>query len=128
MAQGKEIKTKIRSIKSTQKITSAMELVAASKMRKVQERMAASRPYSENMLGLINHIGQSSTEYRHPFMEDRSSKAENFGVIIVSSDRGLCGALNYNLFRKVLMSEKSWLDEGKKVRYAVLGKESKYIL
>lgn len=122
MAQGREIKAKIRSIKSTQKITSAMELVAASKMRKVQERMAASRPYSENMLGLIRHIGRSSSEYRHPFNEVRAPR--NFGVIVVSSDRGLCGALNYHLFRKVLLSEKSWLEQGKGVHYAVLGSKA----
>lgn len=122
MAIGKEIKTKIRSIKSTQKITSAMELVAASKMRKVQERMAASRPYSDNMLGLIRHIGAASAEYRHPFTEMRPLK--NAGVIVVSSDRGLCGALNYNLFRKVLQAEKE--REGKDIstRYAVLGKKA----
>ena len=122
MAHGKEIKTKIRSIKSTQKITSAMELVAASKMRKVQERMAASRPYSDNMLGLIKHIGAASAEYRHPFAESRPPR--NVGVIVVSSDRGLCGALNYNLFRKVLQTEKSWLEKGMQSRYAVLGKKA----
>lgn len=122
MAIGKEIKTKIRSIKSTQKITSAMELVAASKMRKVQERMAASRPYSDNMLGLIRHIGAASAEYRHPFTETRP--ARNLGVIVVSSDRGLCGALNYNLFRKILQAEKDWLAKDINVRYAVLGKKA----
>ena len=122
MAIGKEIKNKIRSIKSTQKITSAMELVAASKMRKVQERMAASRPYSDNMLGLIRHIGGASAEYRHPFTETR--QLHNAGVIVVSSDRGLCGALNYNLFRKVLQAEQEWKGKGISARYAVLGKKA----
>ncbi|MBB1072979.1 F0F1 ATP synthase subunit gamma [Rhodoferax sp. 4810] len=98
MAGAKEIRTKIASIKSTQKITRAMEMVAASKMRKAQERMRASRPYSEKMLQVIHHLAKASPEYHHSFMvESRSVK--HVGYIVVSSDRGLCGGLNSNLFR-----------------------------
>ncbi|MBE8182445.1 MAG: F0F1 ATP synthase subunit gamma [Candidatus Portiera sp.] len=119
MAAGKEIKTKIRSIQSTRKITSAMELVAASKMKKAQERMRTTRPYNTNMHSLIRQIEASSSEYSHSFMEAREIK--NVGLIIVSSDRGLCGGLNYGLFKKVLESVKE--NEGKKIstKLAVLG-------
>ncbi len=119
MAAGKEIKTKIRSIQSTRKITSAMELVAASKMKKAQDRMSATRPYNKNMRALIKQIEASSSEYSHSFMEEREVK--NAGVIVVSSDRGLCGGLNYALFKKVLESVKA--SDAKKVstKLAVLG-------
>jgi F-type H+-transporting ATPase subunit gamma len=105
MAGGKEIRTKIASIKSTQKITAAMQTVAASKMRKAQDRMAASRPYAEKMLQVINHLYYASPEYQHSFIaKDRPRK--RIGYIIVSSDRGLCGGLNSNLFRKLVMEIK----------------------
>ncbi len=101
MAGGKEIRSKIASIKSTQKITAAMQTVAASKMRKAQDRMAASRPYAEKMLQVINHLYYASPEYQHSFIaKDRPRK--KIGYIIVSSDRGLCGGLNTNLFRKLV--------------------------
>ncbi len=119
MAVGKEIKTKIRSIQSTRKITSAMELVAASKMKKVQERMAATRPYSANMIAIIHQIAASSSEYHHSFMDKREVK--NVGKIIVSSDRGLCGGLNYALFKKTLLSEKEWEEKGVNTKMAVFG-------
>ncbi len=119
MAVGKEIKTKIRSIQSTRKITSAMELVAASKMKKVQERMAATRPYSANMIAIIHQIAASSSEYHHSFMDEREVK--NVGMIIVSSDRGLCGGLNYALFKKTLLSEKEWEEKGVNTKMAVYG-------
>ena len=119
MAVGKEIKTKIRSIQSTRKITSAMELVAASKMKKVQERMAATRPYSANMIAIIHQIAASSSEYHHSFMDKREVK--NVGMIIVSSDRGLCGGLNYALFKKTLLAEKEWEGKGVNTKMAVYG-------
>ena len=119
MAVGKEIKTKIRSIQSTRKITSAMELVAASKMKKVQERMAATRPYSANMIAIIHQIAASSSEYHHSFMDKREVK--NIGIIIVSSDRGLCGGLNYALFKKTLLTEKEWEEKGVNTKMAVFG-------
>ncbi len=99
MAVGKEIRTQISSVKNTQKITSAMEMVAASKMRKAKDRMSASRPYADKMKAVISHLSHSHPEYKHPFMLDR--KVEKVGFIIVSSDRGLCGGLNSNLFRKL---------------------------
>ena len=95
MAGAKEIRTKISSIKSTQKITSAMEMVAASKMRRAQDRMDASRPYAEKMRQVIGHVALANPEYRHPFMQAREVKC--IGYIIVSSDRGLCGGLNLSL-------------------------------
>lgn len=100
MAGAKEIRTKIASVKSTQKITSAMKMVAASKMRKAQERMDASRPYARAMKTLIGHIALGHLEYKHPYTNERTIK--NIGYIIVSTDRGLCGGLNINLFKKVL--------------------------
>lgn len=119
MAAGKEIKVKIRSIQSTRKITSAMELVAASKMKKAQERMVATRPYSSNMIAIIHKIAASSSEYRHSFMEKREVK--NVGLIAVSSDRGLCGSLNYALFKKILMAEEEWEKKGISAKVAVFG-------
>ena len=100
MAVGKEIRTKIKSIQSTQKITRAMQLVAASKMRKAQQRMAAARPYAEKMQRVIMHLAHAHSEYHHPFLEEREMK--RIGVLVVSSDRGLCGGLNINLFRSVV--------------------------
>ena len=100
MAGAKEIRTKIKSIQNTQKITSAMEMVAASKMRKAQERMRASRPYAEKIHTVISHLAQSHPEYRHSYMQDREVK--RVGFIVISTDRGLCGGLNTNLFRSLL--------------------------
>jgi F-type H+-transporting ATPase subunit gamma len=101
MAGAKEIRTKIASIKSTQKITKAMQMVAASKMRKAQDRMAASRPYAEKMLQVISHLANATPEYRHSFMAAERPR-KRVGYIIVSSDRGLCGGLNSNLFRRLI--------------------------
>jgi len=100
MAGAKEIRSKIASIKSTQKITSAMEKVAVSKMRKAQMRMAASRPYAERIRQVIGHLANANPEYRHPFMIDRAIK--RVGYVVVSSDRGLCGGLNTNLFKALV--------------------------
>lgn len=101
MAQTREIRGQINSIKNTQKITRAMELVAASKMRKAQERMATSRPYATKIRQVIRHVSQSSSEYHHPYLEARPN-AERIGFIVITSDRGLCGGLNINLFRSLV--------------------------
>ena len=98
MAVGKEIKTQIASIKGTQKITSAMEMVAASKMRKAQNRMNQSRPYADKMREVIAHLARSNPEYKHLYLQQRELK--RVGYIVVSSDRGLCGGLNINVFKK----------------------------
>ena len=101
MAGAKEIRTKIASIKSTQKITKAMEMVAASKMRRAQERMSSSRPYAEKMMQVISHLHHASPEYKHSFVATERTR-KRVGFIVVSSDRGLCGGLNSNLFRKMV--------------------------
>ena len=122
MAGGKEIKSKIASVKNTQKITSAMEMVAASKMRKAQEGMAASRPYAENIRNVIGHIALGNLEYRHPYLEERTVK--RVGYIVVSTDRGLCGGLNINLFKKVLADAAKWQGEEAEVDFAVVGSKA----
>ncbi|WP_341502559.1 F0F1 ATP synthase subunit gamma [Gallaecimonas sp. GXIMD4217] len=119
MAGAKEIKGKIASVKSTQKITRAMEMVAASKMRRAQERMAHSRPYAVSMRQVIGHIAQGNLEYKHPYVEEREVK--RVGYIVVSTDRGLCGGLNVNLFKKVTQDVKSWKEQGVDVDFAVIG-------
>jgi F-type H+-transporting ATPase subunit gamma len=106
MAVGKEIRTKIGSIKNTQKITRAMEMVAASKMRKTKDRMQATRPYSKKIGRIIKHLAQANPEYKHPYLIARDVK--RVGIIVVSSDRGLCGGLNSNLFRKTLAHLTKW--------------------
>lgn len=106
MSTSKEIRTKISSVKKTQKITRAMELVAASKMRKAQDRMAVSRPYARKMLQVIGHLANSHPEYRHPYFDTRPVK--RVGLIVVSTDRGLCGGLNINLFKSALTCMRDW--------------------
>lgn len=106
MAVGKEIRTKIASIKNTQKITRAMEMVAASKMRKTKDRMQATRPYSQKIGRIIKHLAHANPEYKHPFLVKREVK--RVGIIVISSDRGLCGGLNSNLFRKTLTQLSQW--------------------
>jgi F-type H+-transporting ATPase subunit gamma len=122
MAGGKEIRTKIASIKNTQKITSAMQLVAAAKMRKAQDRMSATRPYADKMRNVIGHLHQAHPEYRHSFMKEREVK--RIGYIIVSSDRGLCGGLNNNLFRKLAREIKGHHDNGVEVDFCTIGKKA----
>ena len=102
MAVGKEIKTQIASIQSTQKITSAMEMVAASKMRKAQDRMHESRPYADKMRQMIAHLARSNPEYKHLYLQQRELK--RVGYIVVSSDRGLCGGLNINVFKQTVQA------------------------
>ncbi|WP_455202226.1 ATP synthase F1 subunit gamma [Kaarinaea lacus] len=119
MAVGKEIRTKVKSVQNTQKITSAMEMVAASKMRKAQDRMAASRPYAEKIRNVIHHLAHSHPEYRHSYMQEREVK--RVGFIVVSSDRGLCGGLNANLFRATLKSMQEWDAKGIGIDVCAIG-------
>ena len=122
MAGAKEIRNKIGSVKNTQKITSAMEMVAASKMRRAQERMSASRPYAETMRKVIGHIAQGNLEYKHPYLMEREVK--RVGYIVVSTDRGLCGGLNINLFKAALNDMKQWSAKGAKVDLALIGSKA----
>ncbi|MFV1982207.1 MAG: F0F1 ATP synthase subunit gamma [Thiohalomonadales bacterium] len=122
MAVGKEIRTQIASIQNTQKITSAMEMVAASKMRKAQDRMRASRPYSEKIHDVIQHLAFASTEYKHPYLEDREVK--RVGYIIISSDRGLCGGLNSNLFRNTVKSLIKWQEQDIPIDMCTIGSKA----
>ncbi|NQZ88634.1 MAG: F0F1 ATP synthase subunit gamma [Colwellia sp.] len=122
MAGGKEIKSKIASVKNTQKITSAMEMVAASKMRKAQEGMAASRPYAENIRNVIGHIALGNLEFRHPYLEEREIK--RVGYIVISTDRGLCGGLNINSFKQVLADAAKWQEQECEVDFAVVGSKA----
>jgi F-type H+-transporting ATPase subunit gamma len=115
----KDLKVRINSVKSTQKITKAMEMVAASKMRRAQERMAAARPYADKMRNVVAHIAHANTEYRHPFLVEREVK--RIGVILVTTDRGLCGGLNANLFRQSLRQFQAWEKEGKEIDLCVIG-------
>ncbi|MCG8672340.1 MAG: F0F1 ATP synthase subunit gamma [Pseudomonadales bacterium] len=122
MSSAKEIRTKIGSIKNTQKITSAMELVAASKMRKAQDRMSASKPYAEKIRRVVSHLASATPEYRHSYMDEREVK--RVGIIVVSTDRGLCGGLNINLFKSVIGLSKQWQDEGAEVELALVGNKA----
>ncbi|TCO72605.1 F0F1 ATP synthase subunit gamma [Chromatocurvus halotolerans] len=119
MAVGKEIRTKISSIKSTQKITSAMEMVAASKMRKAQERMQVGKPYARRMRSVVGHIANSAPEYRHVYMQERA--ARRVGFIVIATDRGLCGGLNVNLFKATIRSMKEWADAGAEIDLSLIG-------
>lgn len=119
MAGAKEIRSKIGSVQNTQKITKAMEMVAASKMRKSQERMAASRPYAEMMRKVIGHLALGNLEYKHPYLDERDVK--RVGYLVVSTDRGLCGGLNINLFKRLLAEMKEWNDKGVSVDLALIG-------
>ena len=122
MAGAKEIRNKIASVQNTQKITSAMQMVAASKMRRAQEKMSQSRPYSQGLRDIINHIASSHSEFRHPFMEKREVK--NVGFIVIATDRGLCGGLNINLFRKVLQKMQEFEKQGIGVKVVLLGSKA----
>ncbi|HAI68123.1 MAG TPA: F0F1 ATP synthase subunit gamma [Gammaproteobacteria bacterium] len=122
MASGKEIRTKIASIKSTQKITRAMEMVAASKMRKAQDRMRRSRPYADKMRDVIGHLAHAHPEYKHVYMIGREVK--RIGLIIVSSDRGLCGGLNNNLFRTTLSTMKKWQNDEIEIDMCTIGNKA----
>jgi|SRR5690625_2151348 len=123
MAAGKEIRTKIASTENIQKITKAMEMVAASKMRRAQERMQAARPYAERIRVVARHIARALVEYRHPFLFEREA-VKNVGVIVVSTDRGLCGGLNVNLFRKALQFAGEVQAEGKGLKLGLIGSKA----
>ena len=101
MASGKELRTKIKSVENTKKITKAMEMISVSKMRKAQERMRAARPYSDKVRNIASNLGQANPEYVHPFMKTHDAKS--VGFIVVTTDKGLCGGLNTNLFRAVTL-------------------------
>ncbi|PSW11696.1 F0F1 ATP synthase subunit gamma [Photobacterium sanctipauli] len=119
MAGAKEIRNKIGSVKNTQKITKAMEMVAASKMRKTQDAMESSRPYAQTMRKVIGHIALGSLEYKHPYLEEREAK--RVGYIIVSTDRGLCGGLNINLFKQAMTDIQGWSEKGAEIDLALVG-------
>lgn len=122
MAVAKEIHTKIRSIKSTQKITRAMEMVAASKMRKSQERMQRAKPYAKKIAEVIGHLARGRTEYIHPYLQSRPVK--NVGIIVVTTDRGLCGGLNTNLLKTVIHDVKKWSEQGVGVNLCLIGSKA----
>ncbi len=127
MSGAKEIRSKIKSIKSTQKITRAMEMVAASKMRKAQNRMLASRPYAERIRTVIRHLAEGNTaEYRHPYMIARDPK--RVGIIVVATDRGLCGGLNVNNFRHLIIQLQDWQQESKEALLCAMGSKAEVFL
>jgi F-type H+-transporting ATPase subunit gamma len=123
MSGAKEIRTQIKSVNNTQKITTAMEMVAASKMRGAQQRMQSALPYAEKMRQVIGHLAQANPEYQHPFLE-RRDQVERVGFIIVSSDRGLCGGLNNNLFRSLIKELRSHEQSGKTVSLCTIGSKA----
>ncbi|MFO1362722.1 MAG: F0F1 ATP synthase subunit gamma [Burkholderiales bacterium] len=116
----KEIRVKIRSVQNTRKITKAMEMVAASKMRKAQERMRAGRPYTEKILNIAAHISHANPEYRHPFLVERDT-VKRVGIIVITADKGLCGAMNTNLLRLVLQHYKEWQAQGEEIDVCCIG-------
>ena len=120
MASSKEIRTKIKSVQNTRKITKAMEMVAASKMRRAQERMRTSRPYAEKIRNVAAHISHANPEYRHPFLVERDS-VKRIGLIVVTTDKGLCGALNTNVLRLALSKYKEWAAQGEKIEVCAIG-------
>jgi len=122
MAVGKEIRNQIKSIKNTQKITKAMEMVAASKMRKAQDRMRASRPYAEKILEVVGHLANAHPEYSHPFLMERPVK--RVGIIIISTDRGLCGGLNTNAFKAAVVAMREWQKQGAEIDVCTIGAKS----
>jgi F-type H+-transporting ATPase subunit gamma len=122
MAGAKEIRTKIASIKSTQKITKAMEMVAASKMRRAQERMLATRPYADKIQIVVAHLSHAHPEYHHPYLEQREQK--RVGLIVISTDRGLCGGLNINLFKSAVAAMKEWDAAGLEIDLTLIGTKS----
>jgi len=122
MAGAKEIRTQISSIKSTQKITSAMEMVAASKMRRAQDRMELGKPYARRMRAVVGHIANANPEYRHQYMTEREVK--RVGFVIVSTDRGLCGGLNTNVFKKAIKAMKGWSDKNVEIDLCLIGSKA----
>jgi len=120
MPGSKEIRTKIKSVQNTRKITKAMEMVAASKMRKAQDRMRMARPYAEKIRNVAAHISQANPEYRHPYLVDRDS-VKRIGIIVITTDKGLCGGLNTNILRLAMNKMKEWEAEGEEIEVCAIG-------
>ena len=123
MASGREIKTKIKSVQNTRKVTRALEMVSASKIRKAQDRMKASRPYARAMKQMIGHLAQANPEFRHPYLVERA-QVKRVGYVVVSSDRGLAGGLNNNMFRKLLTEIRNWNEQGVEVDLVTIGQKA----
>lgn len=123
MAGGREIKTKIKSVQNTRKVTRALEMVSASKIRKAQDRMKTSRPYARVMRQVIGHLAQANSDYQHPYMVERADP-KRVGYVIVSSDRGLAGGLNNNMFRKLLGELRAWNEQGVEVDVVTIGQKA----
>ena len=127
MAGSKEIRNKIKSVQTTRKITKAMEMVAASKMKKAQDRMRATRPYVEKAFNIAMHISKANTEYKHPFLVPREN-VKRVGAIVVTTDKGLCGGLNTNVLRVVVQQHKGWRAKGIDVDYVAIGNKGQGFL
>lgn len=123
MAGGREIKTKIKSVQNTRKVTRALEMVSASKIRKAQDRMKASRPYARMMRQIVGHVAKANTDYVHPFMVERKD-VKRVGYIIVSTDRGLCGGLNSQMFRRILADMRIWQEKGVEIDLVCVGQKA----
>ena len=123
MAGGREIKTKIKSVQNTRKVTRALEMVSASKIRKAQDRMKTSRPYAQAMKQVIGHLAQASTDFQHPFLVEREN-VKRVGYIVISSDRGLAGGLNNNMFRKLLVEFRQWQEKGVEIDVVTIGQKA----
>jgi len=123
MAGGREIKTKIKSVQNTRKVTRALEMVSASKIRKAQDRMKASRPYARMMRQIVGHVAKANTDYVHPFMVERKD-VKRVGDIIVSTDRGLCGGLNSQMFRRILADMRVWQKKGVEIDLVCVGQKA----
>jgi len=124
MAGAREIRTKIKSVANTRKVTRALEMVSASKIRKAQELMRASRPYTRAMKQVVGHIARANTEYKHPILSERE-QVKRVGYIVVTTDRGLCGGLNANLFRQLLVEMREWRDKGVEIDVIAIGSKAK---
>jgi F-type H+-transporting ATPase subunit gamma len=122
MAGGREIKTKIKSVQNTRKVTRALEMVSASKIRKAQEQMRSSRPYVQAMRTIIGHLAKASSDYQHPFLAERAPK--RVGYLVITSDRGLCGGLNSNQFKILLADMKQWQDKGCEIDVVTIGNKA----
>ena len=124
MSSGKEITTKIKSVENTRKVTSALEMVSASKIKKSQDLMFATRPYNRMMQRIIGHLGKANPEYRHPFTVEHGPDVKKVGYIVISTDRGLCGGLNTNLFKAILVDMGQWQEQGAEIGMVTLGKKA----
>lgn len=122
MANAKEIRTKIKSIRNTQKVTKALEMVSASKIRRAQDAMQSTRPYAKRIREVISHMAKGQLEYQHDYLEDRPTK--NVGIVIISTDRSLCGGLNINLFRKIVNQMETWSNDNVSARVALVGQKA----